>query len=152
MADGSTPTKQPEFPAGGASPSGAAPAPVPDTAFAAVPPTLRAGATLGRRAVLAQSGRARFGGAHRGRRGLALRRARFSCPSAYQSPSPVQLAAPSVAHWLGTDLNGRDLLYRVFIGARISLVVGLAGALVSLFVGTSYGLVAGYAGGRPTPP
>ncbi len=69
-------------------------------------------------------------------------------PVRYQSPTPLQLAAPSAAHWLGTDVNGRDLLYRVFIGARISLVVGLAGAAVSLFVGVSYGLVSGYAGGR----
>ncbi|MBV9127318.1 MAG: peptide ABC transporter permease, partial [Verrucomicrobia bacterium] len=51
-------------------------------------------------------------------------------------------------HLLGTDLNGRDLLYRVFIGARISLLVGLSGALVALFVGTSYGLISGYLGGR----
>ncbi len=72
----------------------------------------------------------------------------FCLPTAYQYPSPTQLAEPSFAHWLGTDLNGRDQLYRVFIGARISLLVGLAGALVSLLVGTSYGLVAGYAGGK----
>ena len=69
-------------------------------------------------------------------------------PMRYQSPTPLQLAAPSVAHWLGTDVNGRDLLYRVFIGARISLAVGMAGAAVSLFVGVTYGLVSGYAGGR----
>jgi oligopeptide transport system permease protein len=69
-------------------------------------------------------------------------------PRAYERPTPDQLAGPSISHWFGTDLNGRDLLYRVFIGARISLIVGLAGALVSLFVGTTYGLVAGYTGGR----
>ena len=51
-------------------------------------------------------------------------------------------------HVLGTDLNGRDVLYRLFIGARISLLVGLSGAVVSLFVGTTYGLVSGYVGGR----
>ncbi len=51
-------------------------------------------------------------------------------------------------HLLGTDINGRDLLYRIFIGARISLLVGISGALVALFVGTAYGLVAGYVGGR----
>ena len=69
-------------------------------------------------------------------------------PARYGSPTPLQLAGPSGAHWLGTDINGRDELYRVFIGARISLAVGLAGAAVSLFVGVSYGLVSGYAGGR----
>ena len=69
-------------------------------------------------------------------------------PTRYQFPTPLQLAPPSFTHWLGTDLNGRDQLYRVFIGARISLVVGLAGAVVSFFIGTTYGLVSGYAGGR----
>ena len=69
-------------------------------------------------------------------------------PTRYQVPTTLQLAPPSLAHWLGTDLNGRDQLYRVFIGARISLIVGLAGALVSFFIGTTYGLVSGYAGGR----
>ena len=69
-------------------------------------------------------------------------------PARYQFPTSLQLAPPSRAHWLGTDLNGRDQLYRVFIGARISLIVGLAGALVSFFIGTTYGLVSGYAGGR----
>jgi oligopeptide transport system permease protein len=69
-------------------------------------------------------------------------------PPADQRPSADQLERPSRTHWLGTDLNGRDLLYRVFIGARISLIVGLAGALVSLCIGTTYGLVAGYTGGR----
>ena len=69
-------------------------------------------------------------------------------PTAYQSPTPLQLAAPSAGHWLGTDVNGRDQLYRVMVGARISLVVGLTGALVAFFVGTSYGLISGYAGGK----
>ena len=69
-------------------------------------------------------------------------------PTGYGEPTSLQLAHPSTQHWLGTDLNGRDQLYRVFIGARISLLVGLAGALISFFIGTSYGLVAGYIGGR----
>lgn len=69
-------------------------------------------------------------------------------PASAAAPSAVQLAPPSWEHWLGTDLNGRDLLYRLCIGARISLVVGLAGALVALVLGASYGLLAGYAGGR----
>ncbi len=59
-----------------------------------------------------------------------------------------QFAAPGTAHPLGTDLNGRDLLYRLLIGARISLLVGVAGAVISLFIGTAWGVVAGYFGGK----
>ncbi len=66
----------------------------------------------------------------------------------YREPGPLQYAPPSWQHPFGTDLNGRDVLYRVLLGARISLVVGLAGAAVSLFIGTAYGLIAGYAGGK----
>jgi len=55
---------------------------------------------------------------------------------------------PSEAHFFGTDLNGRDLLFRVLIGARISLLVGMAGAFISFVVGIVYGMIAGYAGGR----
>ncbi|MDP9291110.1 MAG: ABC transporter permease [Verrucomicrobiota bacterium] len=69
-------------------------------------------------------------------------------PAHYRELTTNQFAAPSIHHWFGTDLNGRDLLYRVMEGARISLLVGTAGALISFFVGTAYGLIAGYAGGR----
>jgi oligopeptide transport system permease protein len=60
----------------------------------------------------------------------------------------AQFAAPSARHWLGTDANGRDVLARVCAGARVSLWVGLAGALVSLGIGVSWGAIAGYVGGR----
>ena len=72
----------------------------------------------------------------------------FFLPSALGEPGPNQYAPPSWEHPFGTDLNGRDLLYRVLTGGRISLLVGLCGAVVSLFIGTAWGLVAGYAGGR----
>ncbi|MGN6386045.1 MAG: ABC transporter permease [Verrucomicrobiota bacterium] len=67
--------------------------------------------------------------------------------------SPVQLSdaesqPPSVAHWFGTDVHGRDLMTRVFYGARISLLVGIVGAAVSLIIGVLWGAIAGYAGGR----
>ena len=62
--------------------------------------------------------------------------------------SDNRLAAPSAEHWLGTDLHGRDLLTRLMYGARISLLVGFVGASISLFIGVAYGLVAGYLGGR----
>ncbi|QDS97885.1 ABC transporter permease [Adhaeretor mobilis] len=47
----------------------------------------------------------------------------------------------------GRDVLGRDLLSRVFWGARVSLVVGLVATFVSLVIGVTYGAVAGYFGG-----
>jgi oligopeptide transport system permease protein len=69
-------------------------------------------------------------------------------PPTHAEPSSLSFAPPSLQHPFGTDLNGRDLLYRVLAGGRISMLVGLCGAVVSLFIGTAYGLVAGYAGGK----
>jgi len=56
-------------------------------------------------------------------------------------------AAPSSAHWLGTDYNGRDLLSRVLFGTRIALAVGLGATLLSVLMGVVVGAVAGYFGG-----
>lgn len=55
---------------------------------------------------------------------------------------------PSVAHWFGTDALGRDLLARVLVGGRTSLLVGVAATAVSVAIGTLYGAAAGYCGGR----
>jgi len=69
-------------------------------------------------------------------------------PASLGEPGPNQYAPPSWDHPFGTDLNGRDQLFRVLTGGRISLLVGTCGAVVSLFIGTAWGLVAGYAGGK----
>ncbi len=58
------------------------------------------------------------------------------------------LAPPDSEHWLGTDDVGKDVLSQLIYGARISLLVGFAGAFISMFIGTLVGLVAGYYGGR----
>ena len=62
--------------------------------------------------------------------------------------SDLQTAPPSKGHWFGTDVHGRDLLTRIFYGARISLLVGAVGAAVSLVIGVMWGALAGYLGGR----
>jgi oligopeptide transport system permease protein len=51
-------------------------------------------------------------------------------------------------HPMGTDTSGRDLLARVLLGGRISLMVGLISTFVSLMIGLAYGATAGYLGGR----
>jgi len=56
-------------------------------------------------------------------------------------------SAPSAAHWLGTDQSGYDVLSRLFYGARISLLTGIAAVFLALFVGVPLGAVSGYAGG-----
>ena len=57
------------------------------------------------------------------------------------------LQAPSAAHWFGTDQVGRDVFSRVLHGARIDLLMCLAGVLPPLVIGTTVGLVSGYYGG-----
>jgi oligopeptide transport system permease protein len=53
-------------------------------------------------------------------------------------------SAPSLC---GRDELGRDVLARIFWGARVSIIVGLVATLVSLAIGVSYGAVSGYLGG-----
>jgi peptide/nickel transport system permease protein/oligopeptide transport system permease protein len=65
-----------------------------------------------------------------------------------ESLSKLQFSPPSAQHPFGTDVNGRDVLSRVLQGARISLLVGACGALISFSIGTTYGLISGYFGGR----
>lgn len=55
---------------------------------------------------------------------------------------------PSTEHWFGTDDLGRDMFVRTWMGARISLVVGLAAACIDLLIGVIYGGIMGYFGGR----
>ena len=57
-----------------------------------------------------------------------------------------QLQAPSGAHWLGTDVQGRDVWTRLAYGARVSLAVGLLSQGIALSIGLTLGLVAGYYG------
>jgi oligopeptide transport system permease protein len=49
---------------------------------------------------------------------------------------------------LGADSNGRDLLTRILVGGRVSLLVGALASMVAMIIGVAYGSIAGYAGGR----
>jgi oligopeptide transport system permease protein len=60
----------------------------------------------------------------------------------------LRASGPSARHWLGTDALGRDLLARVLVGGRISLLVGLLATAVASVIGVAYGMVAGLAGRR----
>lgn len=55
--------------------------------------------------------------------------------------------SPSAEHWLGTDDGAKDVFSSLIYGARVSLVVGFAGALISVLVGGAIGLIAGYRAG-----
>jgi peptide/nickel transport system permease protein len=57
------------------------------------------------------------------------------------------IGAPSLAHPLGTDDLGRDLLSRLIYGARVSLFVGLSTVFLALVAGLLLGIAAGYFGG-----
>jgi peptide/nickel transport system permease protein/oligopeptide transport system permease protein len=72
----------------------------------------------------------------------------FFAPYSPIAVSDLQSVPPTGQHWFGTDVHGRDLLTRIFYGARISLLVGGVGAIVSLVIGVLWGAIAGYVGGR----
>jgi peptide/nickel transport system permease protein len=73
-------------------------------------------------------------------------------PMVYQQPIDeidfaVSLQGPSLAHPMGTDDMGQDLLARILYGGRVSMAVGLTAMLVAILLGTVVGAVAGYCGG-----
>ncbi|MBU2511837.1 ABC transporter permease [bacterium] len=63
-------------------------------------------------------------------------------------PTMEFMEGPSSLHPLGTDQMGRDLLSRVLHGTKISMLVGVASALIAVVIGTAIGLLSGYFGGR----
>jgi len=69
-------------------------------------------------------------------------------PDPYAIDAASIYAPPSAAHWLGTDELGRDVLARVLVGGRVSLLVGLLAAALSTAIGALVGGTAAYLGGR----
>ncbi len=68
-------------------------------------------------------------------------------PSPYATSLLHARAAPSAAHWLGTDTLGRDVLARLAWGTRVSLAVGVAAVALYVTIGTVLGGIAGYVSG-----
>ena len=70
---------------------------------------------------------------------------------ARQDPLHIDLShllqRPSLAHWLGTDVQGRDIWSRLVYGSRVSLTVGIVSQGIALLLGVTLGLLAGYYGG-----
>ena len=56
--------------------------------------------------------------------------------------------SPTEYHWFGTDYLGRDIMTRLFMGTRISLLIAFISVITNVIIGVIYGSVAGYYGGK----
>lgn len=54
----------------------------------------------------------------------------------------------NVEYWFGSDNFGRDIWTRTWSGARVSLIIAIAAAIIDMVIGMSYGLISGYFGGK----
>jgi peptide/nickel transport system permease protein len=78
-------------------------------------------------------------------------------PFDLSSPNPLEIYAPvgtvdnfnfqGATHWLGTDYLGRDVMVRLFVGARVSLLVAILASVCIVIIGSILGAVAGFFGG-----
>ncbi|WP_334072687.1 MULTISPECIES: oligopeptide ABC transporter permease [Paenibacillus] len=68
----------------------------------------------------------------------------FSPYSLYQYSLADKNMAPSPSHWFGTDKLGRDILLRVMLAGRISLLVGLVATIITVVIGGTLGALAGF--------
>jgi peptide/nickel transport system permease protein len=73
--------------------------------------------------------------------------AAYIVPYDPNSFSPDVVQAPSLAHWMGTDHQGRDVLSRVIYGIQAAMLVGLLSSGIAAAVGIVFGAVSGYFGG-----
>jgi peptide/nickel transport system permease protein len=92
-----------------------------------------------------------------GAAGLVIIVAMCVCAAGAQWVSPfdplavdysAQLAAPSAAHWLGTDSFGRDVASRIIYGARTALAIGFIASFLGCTIGAVIGVASAYFGGR----
>lgn len=73
--------------------------------------------------------------------------ARYGVNQSVQGP-PNSFLSPRANAWLGTDDIGRDLYSRLIYGVRVSLLIGLASAIISVTLGALVGSLAGFRGGK----
>ena len=78
---------------------------------------------------------------------LAPVTSRYGVNQSVQAP-PNSFLSPRSNAWLGTDDIGRDLYSRLIYGMRVSLLIGLASAIISVTLGALVGAVAGFRGGK----
>lgn len=68
----------------------------------------------------------------------------FSPYDMYEVTAKNKNLSPSWTHWLGTDRLGRDVLLRVMLAGRISLLVGLIATIITVIIGSTLGAIAGF--------
>lgn len=64
-----------------------------------------------------------------------------------QGAKKLNLKTKVFPHYFGTDSSGRDLMARTMYGARVSIIIGIAAAIIVLFIGSVYGAISGLSGG-----
>ena len=79
---------------------------------------------------------------------LAIFAPMFSKYTYTEMSTAYQHASPSAEHWFGCDSVGRDQWVRVWMGARVSLSIGLLAASINMLVGAVLGGLCGYYGGK----
>jgi oligopeptide transport system permease protein len=72
----------------------------------------------------------------------------MTCATIQPNQQPYPPGAPQFCFVFGADALGRDVLSRTVYGTRVSLAVAFVGATISLLIGVAYGVIAGYYGGR----
>ncbi|WP_188541458.1 oligopeptide ABC transporter permease [Paenibacillus segetis] len=70
----------------------------------------------------------------------------FSPYNLYDYNSKLKNLPPSSTYWLGTDKLGRDMLLRIMLAGRISLMVGLVATAIAVVIGATLGALAGFYG------
>jgi peptide/nickel transport system permease protein len=116
-------------------------------AGAGVPAEVEAPAERPVRDLLLGTGRGRFGLAVLGLFGFMALFGSLIAPDDPYASSLDVLAPPSPDHLLGTTESGSDVLSQILVGARVSIVVGFAAAIISAVLGSAVGLASGYFGG-----